>query len=58
MVEEISIMIYFRSDEAAPNLSDSLFLKIFEKNKFQNIEVLCHLLQKKINIMINLFSES
>jgi hypothetical protein len=27
-----------RSDDAAPNLSDSLFLKIFEKNKFEHIQ--------------------
>jgi len=28
-----------RGDEVAPNLSDSLFLKIFEKNKFLDLEV-------------------
>ena len=31
--------IISRSDDAAPNLSDSLFLKIFEKNKFEHIQV-------------------
>ena len=31
--------ILFRSDEAAPNLTDSLFLKIFEKNSFSKVQV-------------------
>ena len=26
-------------DDGVPNLTDSLFVKIFEKNKFENIEV-------------------
>ncbi len=30
--------VYFRSDDAAPNLTDSLFQKIFDKNKFENVQ--------------------
>jgi hypothetical protein len=43
------ILLNFRSDDAAPNLSDSLFLKIFEKNKFEHIQVRMHMNQKCLN---------
>jgi len=41
---KLTLKYSLRSDDAAPNLSDSLFLKIFEKNPFikvQEIEIWC-----------------
>ncbi|XP_023341159.1 uncharacterized protein LOC111711133 [Eurytemora carolleeae] len=41
---KLTLKFSLRSDEAAPNLTDSLFLKIFEKNSFskvQAIEIWC-----------------
>jgi len=37
-LKALTLKYSLRSDEAAPNLSDSLFLKIFDKNKFQQLE--------------------
>eukprot|EP00090_Calanus_glacialis_P003393 TRINITY_DN12513_c0_g1_i1.p1 TRINITY_DN12513_c0_g1~~TRINITY_DN12513_c0_g1_i1.p1 ORF type:complete len:570 (-),score=148.82 TRINITY_DN12513_c0_g1_i1:78-1787(-) len=37
-LKALTLKYSLRSDEAAPNLTDSLFLKIFDKNKFENLQ--------------------
>jgi len=37
-IKKLTLKYSLRSEEAAPNVTDSLFLKIFEKNKFENLE--------------------
>jgi len=37
-LRKLTLKYSLRSDDAAPNLSDSLFLKIFEKNPFLSLE--------------------
>ena len=38
-IKKLTLKYSLRSDDAAPNISDSLFRRIFEKNKFSSLEV-------------------
>ena len=40
-----------RGDDTVPNLTDSLFVKIFEKNKFSRIEVMMVKMPKIQNLL-------
>ena len=40
-----------RGDDTVPNLTDSLFVKIFEKNKFSRIEVMLVKMSKIQNLL-------
>ena len=37
-VKKLTLKYSLRADDGAPNITDSLFLKIFEKNKFMSLE--------------------